>query len=581
VAIPFPLVDYNHRILLAQSLLLFIILFPSPQADRVSFRIITVATEAKAAELRARIAAGEPFDVLARENSTDTSAAAGGFMGSFAASDLRKEFQTALSGLASGQISPVLKIGSEFFVLQLVAPAEVDWITENAAGQDWLQKRRYVEAARSFSRAVELAEKFGPDDDRLGQSLNSLAETYDQQENFAGSVSVSRRILSIRWSASSNKGNVAVADIVDRFADVLSLAYFRGSQFEEALKKFQDALNKTPANEALYLAMSSILVKAELTTEAEEVMRRAVGTFPGSRRVRYREAEMYRDSGKMRKALETFQASSQMKAPPGMTPERDRLQLSFIYQRIGGINTDLVQFDDAIAAYKKALEISPENADARIALGDVYLRRGQRAEALAEYARVLSTHPDSALPLYRYADANLQLGNFPEAAAAAAKALKIDPQQRKARYVSGMALVRMGPSDEGEKELQEYRKQEADAQAEVNAQRDVLVSNRGASALLLNGQGEDAIALFRKSIDAHPGAAALQLNFALALDILGRPRESAATLQKLLDSGISDGFLIYKLLAREYESLKDERASEKYRALYIRKIDAALEEELQ
>src|SRR5262245_51004338 len=197
--------------------------------------------------------------------------------------------------------------------------------------------------------------------------------------------------------------------------------------------------------------MSSILVKAELTTEAAEIMERAVRAFPSSRRVRYKEAEMHRDSGRMRKALETFQEASQMKAPAGMPADRDRSQLSFIYQRIGGINTDLVQFDAAIEAYKKSLEISPENADTRLALGDLYLRRRQASEALAEYRQVLTSHSDNPMPHYRFADANLQLGNFAEAAAAAARALKIDPELRKARYVSGMAQVRLDHSEEGQK----------------------------------------------------------------------------------------------------------------------------------
>jgi tetratricopeptide (TPR) repeat protein len=547
----------------------------------MSFRIITVAAEEKAAELRARILAGESFETLARENSTNASSKDGGFMGTFAASDLRPELRTALAGLMPGQISPVLKMDKEFVLLQLVAPAELEWTRENAAALDWLQKGRYAEAVKSFSRAVQVAEAFGSDDDRLGESLNGLGETYRLQQNFAGAGSVYRRILSIRWSADSNKGDAAVADLVDRFADVLSLAYFRGGQFEEALKKYQDALNKTPAGEALYLAMSSILVKAELTAEAADVMQRAIRAFPSSRRVRYEEAEMHRDSGRMRKALETFEAASQMKAPARMTAERDRLQLSFIYQRIGGINTDLVEFDAAIAAYKKSLEISPENADARIALGDLYLRRGQQAEALAEYARVAATHPDNALPHYRLADASLQMGDFAAAAAGAARALKIDPQLRKARYVNGVSLVRMGRSEEGQRELQEYRKQEADAQAELNNQRDVLVSNRGAAALILNKQAEAGIASFRKSIDAHPAASSLRLNLGIALHTLGRFREAAATLQELLDKGISDDFLVYRSLARAHEGLKDEKAGQKYSAQYIHQIDAALEKELQ
>ena len=559
---------------------MLLILFAPYQADKVSFRMITVQTERAATDLRARILAGESFDALAREHSKDSSAADGGFMGTFTPSDLRQELRSALSGLAPRQISPVLRMGNEFFLVQVVDPGEVSWIAENAGATALLQKGRHAEAVQSFSKAVQLAEKFGADDDRLGESLNGLAEAYRLQDNFAGVVSVSRRMLSIRWSASSNMGDAAVADLVDRFADVLSLAYFR-SGLDQALKLYQDALTKTPVNEALYLAMSSLLVKAELTAEADDVMRRAVTAFPSSRRVRYKEAEMYRDSGKMQKALETFQAASQMKAPPSMPADLDRLQLSFIYQRMGGINTDLVQFDAAIAAYKKALEISPDNADARVALGDVYFRRGQHAEALAEYTRVSQTHPDRALPHYRFADANLQMGRFSEAAASAERALKIDPKERKARYVRGMALVRMGRAEEGQKELEEYRKQEAAAQTELNDRRDVLVSNRGASALVLEGKNEEAVAAFRKSLASHPGASSLRLNLGLALSMAGRNREAITTLQAILDGGISDDFVVFRCLAREYAAVKDDPISQKYSALYLSKIDEALEQELR
>src|SRR2546426_3882830 len=122
----------------------------------------------KAAELRARALSGESFEMLAKENSTDASAAAGGFMGALAPADLRQELRTALSGLAPGQISPVLKMGNEFFLLQFVVPGEGGLSNENATALEGLQKGRYDEAARSFSKAVQLAEKFGADDDRLG-----------------------------------------------------------------------------------------------------------------------------------------------------------------------------------------------------------------------------------------------------------------------------------------------------------------------------------------------------------------------------------------------------------------------------
>jgi hypothetical protein len=49
----------------------------------------------------------------------------------------------------------------------------------------------------------------------------------------------------------------------------------------------------------------------------------------------------------------------------------------------------------------------------------------------------------------------------------------------------------------------------------------------------------------------------------------------------LLDRGTSDDFLVYKSLAHAYETLNNDKNRQMYRALYIRKVDAALEEELQ
>ena len=145
----------------------------------------------------------------------------------------------------------------------------------------------------------------------------------------------------------------------------------------------------------------------------------------------------------------------------------------------------------------------------------------------------------------------------------------------------GLALTRMGRTGEGQKELEEYAQQEAQAQTEVKEQRSIVVSNRGAAALVLDGRGEDAIAAFRKSIEEHHTSAALRLNFGLALGLLGRHEQAISILKDLLNDGTDENFLVYKALAGEYSNLKDEKTSAKYLAVYIQKMDTALEEELR
>src|SRR5688572_9512821 len=91
-----------------------------PQTERRGLRLIVVSKEVQGADLRARIQAGASFEALAKEHSIDPSAAAGGHIGAIIVSDLQQELQVALGGLGPGEISPVTRVGNEFFLLQWI-----------------------------------------------------------------------------------------------------------------------------------------------------------------------------------------------------------------------------------------------------------------------------------------------------------------------------------------------------------------------------------------------------------------------------------------------------------------------------
>ena len=80
---------------------LLILLF---QTQNIGLRMISVKTEAEARDLRARTQKGESFEELARKYSADSTGPAGGYLGTFALSDLRKEFQDGLAGLRPGDV---------------------------------------------------------------------------------------------------------------------------------------------------------------------------------------------------------------------------------------------------------------------------------------------------------------------------------------------------------------------------------------------------------------------------------------------------------------------------------------------
>ena len=75
---------------------------------------------------------------------------------------------------------------------------ETSWETSNAAGMDAYQQARYGEAEKKWLAALEEAEAFGPDDERLATSLNNLGELYRLQGRYVEADPLHKRSLAIR-----------------------------------------------------------------------------------------------------------------------------------------------------------------------------------------------------------------------------------------------------------------------------------------------------------------------------------------------------------------------------------------------
>jgi tetratricopeptide (TPR) repeat protein len=270
-----------------------------------------------------------------------------------------------------------------------------------------------------------------------------------------------------------------------------------------------------------------------------------------------------------------------MKAADDIDPAVDRLQRSVVYQKIGSIHAESAEFDQAAAAYKKALEFTPESVDTGLGLGDVYLQQGKTEDALSEYSRALAMDTKSAPAHFRVADANLRMGRFPEASAAAAKVLAFDGGHRKAHYVLSTALVRMGSNEESDRELEVYRKLESEARAETDRGRNIVVANRDAAKKLLEGRAEEAVEMFRTTIESFPDSATAYLNLGTALSKLGQHKAAVEAFQKIATQNISDSFLVSWNLAQEYQHLGDIETSRRYKVVYLQNIDLALREALE
>ncbi len=104
------------------------------------------------------------------------------------------------------------------------------------------------------------------------------------------------------------------------------------------------------------------------------------------------------------------------------------------------------QVEEAIARYRKALEIDPDYADAHNNLGSALFRAGRVDEAIPHFEDALRINPGDAKAHNNLATALAQKGRVAEAVTHYQKVLEIDPDHAKAR-VSLAWLLATSPED--------------------------------------------------------------------------------------------------------------------------------------
>jgi Flp pilus assembly protein TadD len=141
-------------------------------------------------------------------------------------------------------------------------------------------------------------------------------------------------------------------------------------------------------------------------------------------------------------ALAEWQKAVELEPDDGQA----RYHLAFALDKQGHL-------DEAIAQYEKAVEFNPNNAAAYSNLAVDLTREGKLAEAIDSYKKSLELNPRNALAESNLAAALIQNGQTGEAVTHIKKAIELDPQFADAHNLFGLVLARGGQLDEGIAEL--------------------------------------------------------------------------------------------------------------------------------
>ncbi len=188
---------------------------------------------------------------------------------------------------------------------------------------------------------------------------------------------------------------------------------------------------------------------------------------------------------------------------------------------------DSHRYGAAIAHYRKALAIRPNEALICNNLGAALVKCGRFDDATELFRRAVELKPDLATPRFTLGVALGDQGRFPEAIASLEKALELKPGYAKAHDGLGTVLLRQGHLAEA---IAEYRKaielEPDDADCHYNL----------GLALARHRQMDEAIVEFGKAVALSPQFAEAHNNLGNAYSVMSRADEAVAEYRKAIQA---------------------------------------------
>lgn len=202
------------------------------------------------------------------------------------------------------------------------------------------------------------------------------------------------------------------------------------------------------------------------------------------------------------------------------------------------------KFKDAVAAFKKAIEIDPTVAEMHFNMGILLTNQNRAEEAANAYRKAVRLKPELTDAHYNLGFALQSVGKFAQAAESYQTAIQQQPGFFEAITNLGVCLQEQGKSTEAAAAYEKALTLNKDAQ---------LYFNLGT---VLKNQGKlgDAIATYNKALELNPNYAEVHSNIGEVLRDQGRYEESVAAYKRALELDPTLPLANYSLAVYLYDS---------------------------
>src|SRR5580692_2108762 len=200
---------------------------------------------------------------------------------------------------------------------------------------------------------------------------------------FLAAVSLLPRTKSTHAAASTRTASSPSDSTAALRFNTLGVAYMNQQKFADAQKYFEKSLAADPKFSIARVNLGVSLLSQQKLDPARAALEQAAKELPNDPYAWYNLGLVYKDSSEIEKGIAAFTHVTQI------TPEAD----GFYF--VGYLQSQAQHYDEAIAAFKKALEAFPFHASAEFGIARAYQRKGDATAArehLARFQKITTEH---------------------------------------------------------------------------------------------------------------------------------------------------------------------------------------------
>ncbi len=211
---------------------------------------------------------------------------------------------------------------------------------------------------------------------------------------------------------------------------------------ERAISEYKQISQLDPSDIQSHLVLGQLYTVNHDSELAQKEFEAAQKIDPNSEDVALNLARLYGESGDIHKAIETLKA----------VPEDDRsAKLAFA---LGAGYDQIKDTKDAVTAYQQAVDMDPDNLDAKRALAQALLNNNQLSDAEHAYQEIASADPQDAQALVRIAECQRRLGHYEPALATLKKAQALSSDNEEIQFNESLTYDALGRYPEATQLLQ-------------------------------------------------------------------------------------------------------------------------------